>query len=219
MTVRIARGFLIRHSIRMRQTRRRISGRCQVTWCMTRKNRSISRQESRTNTRAPRSTRSSDNSNRRTRPTKRRRSIDSGHHSDIVAKDVAAWTQRVEVEPSETKIAGAARRIEIVAGVQSFLTFESPGQLRVRQRIQEAEHIHRDRRVFDTARHRFDYARLLAVEPDDEPRNDKNSGIVYAAYALGDAAARVLLLLRHNQRLLVGRLDPDEHGDEISLAH
>ena len=60
---------------------------------------------------------------------------------------------------------------------------------------------------------------FLAVEADDEAGGDEHAGGVDLVDALGDAAARVLLLPHRDQRLGVRAFDADEDAEEIGLVH
>ena len=73
--------------------------------------------------------------------------------------------------------------------------------------------------VLDAVDHAVGDAALLGVEADDEAGVHEHAGVVDLVDAVGEVAARVLLLLRRDQGVGVGALDADEDGEEIRLAH
>ncbi len=71
----------------------------------------------------------------------------------------------------------------------------------------------------DQLDHGAGHAALFIVEADNEARGHEHAGGVDLVDAVGDAAARILLLAHLRQRLGIGTFDADEHADEIRLVH
>ena len=60
---------------------------------------------------------------------------------------------------------------------------------------------------------------LFGVEAHDEARDDEHAGAMNFVDAVGQAAARVLLLLHLHERLGIRTFDPGEHADEVRRVH
>ena len=58
---------------------------------------------------------------------------------------------------------------------------------------------------------------MLGVEADNEPGGHENPGGIDLVNALGDAASRVLLFPRRNERIGIGAFDADKDREEIRL--
>src|SRR6516164_5450478 len=102
---------------------------------------------------------------------------------------------------------------------QAAFLFKPAPELRVRQRIEEAHHANRDRRLLDQINHRIRCRLRFAVEADDEARGDEKTGGVDGVNALRNAATRVLLLAHRDQSSGIGTLDADKHTDEVGARH
>src|SRR6516162_1886636 len=102
---------------------------------------------------------------------------------------------------------------------QAAFLFKPAPKLSVRQRIQQAHHANRDRRLFDHIDHRISRRLGFAVEANDEARGNEKTGGVDGVNALRNAATRVLLLAHRDQSSGIGTLDADKHTDEIGARH
>src|SRR6516162_3158897 len=142
------------------------------------------------------------------------RIINRLQHRSVICEHVTARPFCFEVETDRALIAllGAG---SVITGEEAPLAQQPTPQLCRRQRVQQPNYAHRDRRILDALDHPLGGVALLAVKANDEAGEHENARVVDFVDALLQTASGVLLLSRQDQSVHIRTLNPNEDRKEI----
>src|SRR5690242_4520226 len=147
--------------------------------------------------------------------TKRIGIVDSFKDLSVIPQYVEARPLGLVIDPGGALVA-LARRRGVVVDVQAAFAREPTRELRVRQRVKQADHSDRNIRLLNKIDHWLRDRSLFRVEADNEAGRNRHAGAVNLVNTIADAAACILLLARCGERLLVRTFNADENSEEVA---